>query len=244
MIRNKMMNDLFIRGVKIKFDDIKESSYVKEIQSIKNTKELTFNKNVTFFSGENGSGKSTLLEAIAINYGFNPEGGSKNFAFSIKETHSDLNENITLIKGTRPSKDGFFLRAESFYNVASKLDEYGAINSYGGTSLHQKSHGESFLSLVEYRFWGKGLYILDEPEAALSVERQFTLLIHINRLAKEGAQFIIATHSPILLALPSSEILSFDNDDISKITYEETSSYQLMKTFIENKDYMLKLLLE
>lgn len=238
------MNNLFIRGVKIKFDDIKESSYVKEIQSIKNTKELTFNKNVTFFSGENGSGKSTLLEAIAINYGFNPEGGSKNFAFSTKETHSDLNENITLIKGTRPSKDGFFLRAESFYNVASKLDEYGAINNYGGTSLHQKSHGESFLSLVEYRFWGKGLYILDEPESALSVERQFTLLIHINRLAKEGAQFIIATHSPILLALPSSEILSFDNDDISKITYEETSSYQLMKTFIENKEYMLKLLLE
>lgn len=109
-----MMNDLFIRGVKIKFDDIKESSYVKEIQSIKNTKELTFNKNVTFFSGENGSGKSTLLEAIAINYGFNPEGGSKNFAFSTKEIHSDLNENITFIKGTRPSKDGFFLRAESF----------------------------------------------------------------------------------------------------------------------------------
>ena len=208
---------------------------------------LEFLSRITFFVGENGTGKSTLLEAIAVAYGFNPEGGSKNYRFATSESHSGLWENLTLVKHRFP-KDGFFLRAESFYNVASYIDELDAepaataplIASYGGRSLHRQSHGESFMSLIENRFGGRGLYLLDEPEAALSPMRLFALLAEMKRLVDLDSQLIIATHSPILLAFPGAEILEFSEDGIRKIAYRDTEHYQTTLRFLENPDKMLR----
>jgi len=208
---------------------------------------LEFLSRVTFFVGENGTGKSTLLEAIAVAYGFNPEGGSKNYRFATSASHSGLWENLTLVKHRFP-KDGFFLRAESFYNVASYIDELDAepaatapiIASYGGRSLHRQSHGESFMSLIENRFGGHGLYLLDEPEAALSPMRLFALLAEMKRLVDLDSQLIIATHSPILLAFPGAEILEFSEDGIRKIAYRDTEHYQTTLRFLENPDKMLR----
>ena len=198
------MSRLYIN--KVIFDrPIDENSYLNGLPAVMHLKkqgELSFNKKVTFIVGENGTGKSTLVEAIAVAFGFNPEGGSRNFAFSTNESHSELWKHLTLSKQDI-AKDGFFLRAESFYNVASNIDEMDRkpaasgfiIESYGGVSLHEQSHGESFMALVQNRFGGNGLYILDEPEAALSPKRLLTLIAEIDRLVKKDSQFIIATHS-------------------------------------------------
>ncbi len=238
----------------IRFDKrINKTSYLQKLPVIKHLTEhenIKFTKNVTFFVGENGTGKSTLLEAIAVAYGFNPEGGSVNFNFSTNSTHSELWEHLTVIKRNYP-KDGFFLRAESLYNVATNLDEldsvpsYGGkiIDSYGGVSLHNQSHGESFLSIVKNRFGGRGLYILDEPEAALSPMRLLTLMAEIDYLVKKDSQFIIATHSPILMAFPDAEILEFSQNGINKVSYKETEHYQVTKSFLDAPERMLGYLL-
>ncbi|MFV0393725.1 MAG: AAA family ATPase [Coprobacillaceae bacterium] len=181
---------------------------------------------------------------MAINYGFNPEGGSLNFTFNTHDSHSLLFEDITLVKTGKRVKDGFFLRAESFYNVASYLDgivgdSYMDLSEYGDRSLHEQSHGESFYNVIANRFRGKGLYILDEPEAALSPQRQLALMVILEELIQDGSQFLIVTHSPILLAMRNSIIYSFDNDYISEIKYEETEPYKITKMFIENKDNIL-----
>ena len=198
---------------------------------------------VNFIYGTNGTGKSTLLEAIAVSMGFNAEGGSRDFSFSTKETHSELYEWITTIKTVSP-KDGFFLRAESFYNIASYLDENSELKRYGNVSFHEQSHGEAFLSLITNRFEGNGLYLLDEPESALSPLRLMSLLAEIDRLVKEDSQFIIATHSPILLAFPQAEIYECSDSGIRKVMYRETESYQLTKQFLDNPEGMLHYLLE
>lgn len=240
---------MYIKKVQRKSNIEYKNEYYNKIPVIKNFETLTFNKNITFFVGENGSGKSTLLEAIAVAYGFNPEGGSKNFSFSTKNTHSKLSEEIILSRNVYP-KDGFFLRAESFYNVATEIDnlcDYPSdklLNSYGGSSLHLQSHGESFFSLMNNRFRGNGLYILDEPEAALSPQKMLSVLILIDKLSKQNSQFIIATHSPILLGIRDSEIYSFDNNEIVPIEYEETECYLITKMFLENKERMLDNLLQ
>ena len=236
------MNKLFIQGVNIDWEIIDENSYLRHIEAIKDLRDLRFNKNITIFVGENGSGKSTLLEAIAVNYGFNPEGGTRNYSFSTYDSHSELCEAIRLTRGIGKPKWGYFLRAESFYNVATAEEEY---SKYGGTPqhLHARSHGESFLQLAQNNFRGNSIYLLDEPEAALSPQRQLTLLMEIVSCAKENAQFIMVTHSPILLGIPDAEILSFDDGQIHPITYEETDSYRITKMFIENKDVLLNRLL-
>lgn len=203
---------------------------------VRSLQSLSFHPKVTYIIGENGTGKSTLLEAIATAWGFNPEGGTKNFRFSTNASHSDLHEYLTLIKGLRKPKDGFFLRAESFYNVASYIDEIDAIHSYGGTSLHEQSHGESFFSVFMNRFSSNGLYILDEPEAALSPMRQLSMLIRMHELIDEGAQFIIATHSPILMGYPDATMYSLHQEKIQEITLEETEHYQTMKLFFEDRE--------
>lgn len=199
-------------------------------------------KPVTYFVGENGSGKSTLLEAIAVSCGFNPEGGSRNYNFSTYDSHSELCNAMTLGKGWRKLTWGYFLRAESFYNVATKEIEYSDLE-HPSQKYHEKSHGESFLSLAQNNFRPNGLYILGEPEAALSPQRQLTLLIEINRLAKQGSQFIIASHSPILLGLPDAQIWSFDAEAIHPISYEETESFQVTEMFINNRNPLLAKLL-
>lgn len=247
--------DLYIRGMRPKRPDgLDEDSYVFSLPVVKHLGELTLRSPVTIFAGENGTGKSTLLEAVAVGYGFNPEGGTRNYNFASRETHSVLYRYLTLVKGVRMPRDGFFLRAESFYNVASeaeRLDEEDRmsgmrplLDSYGGQSLHNQSHGESFMSLMLHRFGGHGLYILDEPEAALSPARQFTLLARIAELVRLKSQFIIATHSPIVMTYPGADIFVLTEDGIRLTPYEETEHYRLTKQFLDNPERMLKYLCE
>ena len=233
-----------IKNLSIDWSKIDNDSYIRNIEALKGMKTLNFDHSITFFVGENGSGKSTLLEAIAIAAGFNPEGGTINYDFSTYDSHSELCNAIRLSRGVRKRKWGYFLRAESFYNVATKEEEYG--REPGGVSehFHQKSHGESFLAFVQSNFGADGIYLLDEPEAALSPQRQLTLLMEIYRCAKEGSQFIIVTHSPILLGIPDAQILSFDDGQIHACSYEDTDSYKVTSMFINNRSQILHRLLE
>ena len=241
------MNTHYLLKMQLLRDKVKSfEQYPYSLPIIKHFESLEFHPKVTFIIGENGSGKSTLLEAIATAWGFNPEGGTKNFNFQTRSSHSDLWQNIRLSKSFRKPKDGFFLRAESFYNVATnieELDEGGGgppiINSYGGVSLHHQSHGESFFALMLNRFGGKGLYILDEPEAALSPMRQMAMLSRIHNLASDDSQFIIATHSPILLSYPESNIFVITKNDLQKTKYEETDHYLITKRFLNNHKAMI-----
>lgn len=246
--KKRYIGDVIMNG------EPEEGSYLNRIPAVKHLKEmkhLPLCSPVTFLVGENGTGKSTLLEAIAVAAGFNPEGGTRNFSFSTRSTHSGLHECIKLAKYGFP-KDGFFLRAESFYNVATNIDEMDeagglgvpVVNSFGGVSLHEQSHGESFLSVVIHRFGGNGLYILDEPEAALSPMRLLTLLSEIDRLVKQNSQFIISTHSPILMAFPGAEILELNENGIRSVSYRETEHYQVTRRFLENPEKMLHYLLD
>lgn len=228
-------------------------SYLGDIPAIAGLGLLELHAPVTFLVGENGSGKSTLLEAVALALGFNPEGGSKNFSFSTRDTHSGLYSYLTLHRGPYRPKDGFFLRAESFYNTATEVEELSRrslappeefYRNYGGKSLHNQSHGESFLNLVHSRFHGQGIYLLDEPEAALSPARQLTLLCEIHRLVEAGSQLLIATHSPILMAYPGAEILLLGEGPIHPVEYRETEHYQITKSFLDSPERMLRILLQ
>lgn len=198
---------------------------------------------VTFLVGENGAGKSTLLEAIALASGFNAEGGSRNFGFATRASHSCLHEVLTLRRGLKRPRDGFFLRAESFYNVATEIEKL-QVTGYGDRSLHEQSHGEAFMTLVMERFRGQGLYLLDEPEAALSPTRQLALLARLHQLVQEASQFIIATHSPLLLAYPGASIYSLANDSIRQVQYTDTEHYAVTRQFLNNHQAMLAELLK
>lgn len=210
--------------------------YPFNIPTIASLKTLEITSRVCFFVGENGTGKSTLLEAIAAHYGFGLEGGNRNFS---PRTTDSVRAIEPLVRALRLSftlrtGGGFYLRAESFFNVASYVDQIGASGSYGDKSLHDQSHGESFLSLLQNRFTRSGLYLLDEPEAALSPQRQLSFLVLLNDLvrANDDIQFIIATHSPILLAYPGAQILSFDDGKVHKIDYRESQPFQLVSRFM------------
>ena len=239
------MRDLYIRRMSLA-EPLPRDSYLNQLPVVKHLAEkgIDFHKQVTFFVGENGSGKSTLIEALAISQHFNPEGGTKNFSFSTEDSHSDLYHYLAVVRGAIYPKDGFFLRAESFYNVASSIDRMdreggcGApvINSYGGVSLHRQSHGESFLSLVENRFGGKGLYILDEPEAALSPRGIIRLMQNMDDLVQDASQFIIATHSPMLLTFPGAEIYQIKEDGIQSVRFQDTDHYRITVRFLQNPE--------
>ena len=235
-------------------EDVPAESYLSKlsvVRALSESEPLTLTSNISFFVGENGSGKSTLMEAIAVAYGFNAEGGTKNFNFATQSTHSDLYKYLRISR-SKYAKDGFFFRAESFYNVASNIEELDGelmssppiIYSYGGVSLHAQSHGESLLALVQNRFGGNGLYILDEPEAALSPARMMTLMAEIYRLENNNSQFIIATHSPILMTYPNAQIYQFTEDGVTPVGYKDTEHYQITRRFLENPERMLKFLLE
>lgn len=241
-----MINEAYglkVHGIRIDWSKISRHSYLRGIPAITDLEFLNFDSPVTFFVGENGSGKSTLLEAIAVAYGFNPEGGTKNYSFSTYDSHSELCDAITLIKNHRRAEWGYFLRAESFYNVATAEEEY---SRSGGAPLflHKRSHGESFLAAVQEHFRPNSFYLMDEPEAALSPQRQMTMLMEIVRCAEEGSQFIIATHSPILLSVPNAEILSFDGERIHRCEYEDTESYRITELFINDRKHILDMLLK
>ena len=238
------MNSLFLQQIRINWDQIEQGSYLRGIAAIREVEQIPLTNPVTCFVGENGSGKSTLLEAIAVAYGFNPEGGTRNYNFSTYDSHSELCDAVRLTRGVRRAGWGYFLRAESFYNVATKEDEYSRGPGGIPQHYHEKSHGESFLQLAQNSFRPGGFYLLDEPEAALSPQRQLTLLMEIDRCAKGGAQFIMATHSPILLGLPGAQILSFDDGPIHPCEYEETDSYQVMSAFINHREQLLRRLLD
>ena len=198
---------------------------------------------MTFLVGENGSGKSTLLEAIAVAMEFNPEGGSRNFNFSTQESHSDLHKYLRIGKGVRP-RDAYFLRAESLYNVATTIDRLGVDYAYGGRSLHAQSHGESFMTLLKTRFLGRGLYLLDEPEAALSPARQIEALQRLHELVQQDSQFVIATHSPILMAYPDALILHCGPTGLQPIRYEDTEHFRITRDFLLHRDKVLDILME
>ncbi|HCK43711.1 MAG TPA: ABC transporter ATP-binding protein [Ruminococcaceae bacterium] len=237
------MNNLFIQGVLFEWNEIEPNSYIRTIESLRDVEKIEFQSPVSLFVGENGTGKSTLLEAIAVAHGFNPEGGTKNYVFSTYDSHSELCDAIRIAKGYRKEKWGYFLRAESFYNVATQEEKYADI-AHPSMQYHKKSHGESFLDLAQDNIKSNGLYLLDEPEAALSPQRQLTLLTQIYKCANDGAQFIIATHSPILLGIPNAQIFCFDNSKIHTCTYEETDSYKITEMFINNRKSFLQKLLD
>jgi predicted ATPase len=226
-----------------------ESTYAAELPAIKSLNKLELHPHVTFFIGENGTGKSTLLEAIAVADGFNAEGGTRNFNFTSRSSHADLSRWIRLGRSTRGRRrsDGFFLRAESFYNVATEIEKLGLVNDrspYGGTSYHAQSHGESFIDLMTNRLRGDGLYLLDEPEAALAPQRQLAFLVAMHELVERESQFIIATHSPIIMAYPNAWIYEFTGEGIRRIEYRDTEHYRVTHSFLNRPEQTLRLLFE
>jgi predicted ATPase len=218
--------------------------YPFSLPAIRTLDFIDLHPKVTFLVGENGSGKSTLLEAMAVALGFNPEGGSRNFNFGTRESHSELHGYLRIAKGYRRHRDGFFLRAESWFNVATEVDRLGVAKFYGGRSLHEQSHGESFMALMKERFGGKGLYLLDEPEAALSPARQIEAMSRFHDLVLEGSQFIIATHSPILMAYPDALILHCGRVGIRPIAYEDTEHFRITRDFLLHRDKVLDILMD
>ncbi len=253
--QRQVMRDIdltgYIRSISLT-EDIPPSTaqYPFSLPAVKDLPVLQLHPKVTFLVGENGTGKSTLLEAVAVAFGFNPEGGTRNFSFSSRDTHSILHRYIRLSKGPVRPRDGFFFRAESFYNVATNIDEmdnersFGPPikNSYGGTSLHEMSHGESFLAVFINRFGGNGLYILDEPEAALSPNRQMALISRMHQLIRLNSQFIIATHSPIIMAYPDAFIYKID-EGYKRVEYHQTEHYQVTRSFLNDTGRMLDILM-
>lgn len=223
--------------------DVNYETYPYNVPSIRELGLLKFHPDVTFFVGENGSGKSTLLEGIALALGYSPEGGTRNFRLATADSESSLHEVLRLARSYRKPQDGYFLRAESFFNVATYIDEVGYLDNYGGKSLHARSHGEAFMALLTHKFQGKGLYLMDEPEAALSPNRQLAALYAIHQLVEDKSQFIIATHSPILLSYPNAKIIQFDGVGLSEVAFEDTEHYAVTRDFLNNYPQRLRRLL-
>lgn len=247
-----MISSQYIRQITLLRDKVDSfGKYPFSLPAVRSLEDIDLHPKMTYFIGENGSGKSTLLEAIAVALGFNPEGGTRNFNFSTRKSHSDLYKYLRIVRGIKRPRDGFFLRAESFFNVATEIERLDiepcfappVIDSYGGVSLHEQSHGESFLALLVSRFSGNGVYILDEPEAALSPQRQMSVLARMHDLVARDSQFIIATHSPIIMAYPDAWIYHCSANGVKKIAYEDTEHFRVTRDFLVNRKRMLDILL-
>jgi predicted ATPase len=242
--------DPFVRAVYLVKERVPDvDGYPFSLPAVRSLlRQLELHPRVTFFIGENGSGKSTLIEAIAIAAGFNAEGGSRNFRFATRSSESALHDCIRLVRGTRRPRDGFFLRAESYFNVATQIERLDAepgagppiLPAYGGRSLHEQSHGESFFALLQSRFRGDGFYVLDEPEAALSPTRQLAFLARLDQLVRLGSQFVIATHSPILMAYPQALLFELGPGGIRQVAYEDTEHFRVTRDFLLRKERMLR----
>lgn len=230
-----------IRGVSL--DHEGGDAYPFSIPAIRALTEIELHPGVTLFTGENGSGKSTLVEAIAVAAGFNAEGGSRNMRHATRESHSPLHEHLHLVHDGRGMRDGWFLRAESFYNLATHVEQLG-VSGYGEVALHEQSHGESFLALLEHRFFGHGLYILDEPEAALSVRGLLALIRRMHELVAAGSQFVVSTHSPILLAYPGARVYALGEHGIVETPWQETEVVELTRSFLADRHRFLHYLFE
>jgi predicted ATPase len=250
---DSVMAERYVLTVKLKRDKVTGfDQYPFSLPVVRHLENLELHPAVTFLVGENGSGKSTLMEAIAVAWGFNPEGGTKNFRFGTRASHSVLHEYLRLVKGVQRPRDGFFLRAESLFNVASEIERlddepsFGPpiINSYGYRSLHEQSHGESFFAVMVHRFGGHGFYVLDEPEAALSPSRQLAMISRIHQLVRTRSQFIIATHSPILMAYPNAWIYQIGANGMERVSHEETEHYVVAKRFLNDPQRQVAKLLE
>ena len=229
----------------------KVTTYPFSVPVVRNLERISISESVCFFAGENGSGKSTLLEAIALAFGFGMQGGSKHMRHITDpdEEMSKLAKALQLSWRRKPLQ-GYFLRTETLHNVASYIDQLAAedariYGSYGGKSLHAQSHGESLLALLQHRFSRDGFYILDEPETALSPQRQLGFLVILHQLASsnQAVQFLIATHSPIILAYPNAQIFVCDRGVVEEVAYEETESYRVASGFLGNPKVYLKHLL-
>jgi len=242
-----LMAEHYVLAVKLRRDKVGSfDEYPFSLPVVRELDALELHPAVTFLVGENGSGKSTLLEAIAIAWGFNAEGGTKNFRFGTRLSHSVLHEYLRLVKGVKRPRDGFFLRAESLFNVASEIEHLDEgpggppiINSYGYRSLHEQSHGESFFAVMVHRFGGNGFYVLDEPEAALSPTRQLAMLSRIHQLVQRRSQFVIATHSPILMAYPNAWIYQIGESGLTRVSLEQTEHYVVAKRFLNDPHQQL-----
>ena len=245
--------DLYLREVALRRERVPDfGRYPFDLPAVGALERLVFDQPVTFFVGENGSGKSTLLEAIAVALGFNAEGGSRNFAFATRASHSELHGYLRCVRGVDRPRDGYFLRAESLFNVATEIERLDAIPGagppigprYGDRALHEQSHGESFLALIQNRLRGAGLYLLDEPEAALSPMRQMALLPVLHDLVRARSQLVVATHSPILLAYPSAAIVQFGPGGVERVAYEETEHFRVTRDFLNRYKSQLRVLLD
>ncbi len=235
----------FLREIALKRELIGTyDAYPFSIPAVRELDHLEFHPDVTFLIGENGAGKSTLMEAIALALGFGPQGGTKNVQLQAAGDVSELHRYLKLVRGPARPRDGYFLRAESFYNVATYMDEVGYLGDYGDKSIHARSHGEAFLATLNDKLRGDGLYLFDEPEAALSPNRQLTALATIHDLVRDNSQLIIATHSPILLAYPNAKIVLLDGSGLSEVRYEDTEHYAVTKNFLNNHQRMLRHLLD
>ncbi len=223
--------------------EIDYESYPFNIPAVRELGNIDFHPNVTFFVGENGSGKSTVMEGLAVALGFGAEGGTKNVQFQTAESISPLHDSLRLARGVPKPRDGYFLRAESFFNVATYMDETGYLGGYGGKSLHTQSHGESFMAVLVNKLRGDGIYLLDEPEAALSPSRQLAALSAIHQLVEDSSQFVIATHSPILLSYPHAKIIQFDGSGVSEVAFEDTEHFAVTRDFLNNYSNRLERLL-
>jgi predicted ATPase len=241
-VKTALSGNAFLRYLELVRERVTDwTQYPFTIPAIAQIFRLELQTPVTFLVGENGSGKSTLIEAIAICAGFNPEGGSKNFRAAYRRSESSLHQYLRLTRGPRRETSGFFLRAETMFNVSTEAEQY---RDYGWTNLHEMSHGEAFLWVAINKFRDGGLFVLDEPEAALSPQRQLTLLIRIHQLVQAGSQFIISTHSPLLMAYPNATIFLLDQTGIHKTRYEDTEHYAVTRAFLQDPAARLSKLFE